>query len=126
MIIQQIFFSVKGQIHMFYRLCEQRGSVQLSSVAQSHPTLCDHMDCSTLGFPVHHQLLKLAQTHVHPVSDLNPVSHPTILSSVIPFSSCLQFFPALGSFLRSQFFTSGGQTIGASASASFFPINIQD
>ena len=94
MIIQQIFFSVKGQIHMFYRLCEQRGSVQLSSVAQSHPTLCDPMDCSTLGFPVHHQLLKLAQTHVHPVSDLNPVSHPTILSSVIPFSSCLQFFPS--------------------------------
>ena len=43
--------------------------------------------------------------------------HPTILSSVVPFSSCLQYFPASGSFPRSQFFTSGGQGIGASASA---------
>ena len=52
--------------------------------------------------------------------------HPTISSSVIPFSSCLQSFPASGSFLVSQFFTSGGQSIGASASASVFPMNIQD
>ena len=52
--------------------------------------------------------------------------HPTISSSVIPFSSCLQYFPTSVSFLRSQFFTSGGQNIGASASASVFPMNIQD
>ena len=52
--------------------------------------------------------------------------HPTISSSVIPFSSCLQSFPASGSFLRSQFFASGGQSIGASASASVLPRNIQD
>ena len=51
--------------------------------------------------------------------------HPTILSSVDPFSSCLQSFPASGCFLRSQFFTSGGQSIGASASASVLPMNIQ-
>ena len=51
--------------------------------------------------------------------------HPTISSSVIPFSSCLQSFPALGSFQMSQFFTSGGQSIGVSASASVLPINIQ-
>ena len=44
--------------------------------------------------------------------------HPTISSSVVPFSSCLQFFPASGSFPRSQFFTLGGQSIGVSASAS--------
>ena len=44
-------------------------SVQFSSVTQSRPTLCDPMDCSTPGFPVHHQLLELAQTHVHRVSD---------------------------------------------------------
>ena len=50
---------------------------------------------------------------------------PTILSSVIPFSSCLQSFPASGSFPMSQFFTSGGQSIGVSASASVFPMNIQ-
>ena len=47
--------------------------------------------------------------------------HPTILSSVAPFFSCLQFFPASGSFQMSQFFTSGGQSIGASASASVLP-----
>ena len=52
--------------------------------------------------------------------------HPTILSSVIPFSSCLQSSPASGSFLVSQFFPSGGQSIGASASASVLPMNIQD
>ena len=50
--------------------------------------------------------------------------HPTISSSVIPFSSCLQSFPASGSFLMSWFFTSGGQSIGASASASVLPMNI--
>ena len=52
--------------------------------------------------------------------------HPTILSSVVPFSSHLQSFSALGSFLVSQFFESGGQSIEVSASASVLPINIQD
>ena len=51
---------------------------------------------------------------------------PAISSSVIPFCSCLQSFPVSGSFLRSQFFTSGGQSIGVSASASVLPLNIQD
>ena len=52
--------------------------------------------------------------------------HPTISSSVVPFSSCLQSFPASGSFLMSQLFASDGQSIGASASASVLPMNIQD
>ena len=52
--------------------------------------------------------------------------HPTISSSIIPFSSCLQSFPASGCFPVSQFFTSGGQSIGISASASVLPVNIQD
>ena len=66
----------------------QPTSVQSSSVAQSCPTLCDPTDYSTWGFPVHHQLSELAQTHVHQVGDaIQP-------SSVIPFSSCLQSFPA--------------------------------
>ena len=52
--------------------------------------------------------------------------HPTISSSVIPFFSCLQSFPASGSFLMSQFFTSGDQSIGVLASASVLPMNIQD
>ena len=52
--------------------------------------------------------------------------HPIISSSVVPFSSCLQFFPASRSFPMNQFFASGGQNIGASASASVPPMNIQD
>ena len=62
-------------------------------------------------------------------SNLCPSSqwcHPTISSSIIPFSSCLQSFPASESFPMSQFFASGGQSIGVSASASVFPMNIQD
>ena len=62
-------------------------------------------------------------------SNLRPLSwwcHPTISSSVVPFSSCLQSFPASGSFPMSQFFTSGGQRTWASASASILPMNIQD
>ena len=55
-----------------------------------------------------------------------PWCHPTISSSVVRSSSCLQSFPALGSFPMSQFFTSGGQSIGVSASASVLPMNIQD
>ena len=81
----------------------------ISSFAQLCLILCDPLNYSTPGFPVHHQLLKLAQ--------LCPLSwwcHPTILSSVVPFSSWLQSFPALGSFLMSQPFTSGAQSNGAS------------
>ena len=94
-------------------------SVQFISVAQSSPTLWDPMDCSTSGFPSQHQLLELTQTHVHHVGD-------AIQPSVIPFSSYLQSFPESGSFQMSQFFISGGQNIGASASASVLPMNIQD
>ena len=57
---------------------------------------------------------------------LNWWVHPTTSSSVVPFSSNLQSFPASGSFPRSQFFTSGGQSIGVSASASVLPMNIQN
>ena len=52
--------------------------------------------------------------------------HPTISSSVVPFSPCLQSFPASGSLLRSQFFASGGQSTGVSASTSVLPVNTQD
>ena len=90
---------------------------QFSSVV-----LCDPMDCSTPGFLVHHQLLQLAQAQC-PSSQW---CHSTISSSVTPFFSCLRSFPASGSFPVSQFFTSGGQRIGASASALVLPMNIQD
>ena len=80
-------------------------------VVQLCLTLCDPMDCSTLGSPVY--LLELAQTHVHQVGDY----HWTMSSSVTLFA-CFQSFPASGSFRMNQLFASGGQSIGASASAS--------
>ena len=95
-------------------------SVQFSSVAQSCLTLCDPVDCSMPGLPVHHQLPEFTQTHVHWVGDAIQPSHP-----LIPFSSCLQSFPASGSFPISQFFPSGAQSIGVSASTSVLPMNIQ-
>ena len=95
---------------------------QFSSVAQSCPILCDPMNRSTPGLPVHHQL---------PESYPNPCPssqwcHPTTSSSVIPFSSCPQSFPTSRSFQMSQLFASGGQSIGVSASASVLPMNTQD
>ena len=82
-------------------------SVQFSSVAQLCPTLCDPMNYSTPGLPVHHQIPEFTQTHVHRISD----ARPAISSSVIPFSSCPQSLPASGSFPMSQLFASGGQSI---------------
>ena len=96
--------------------------MQFSSVTQSCMTLWDPMNHSMLGLPVHHKLPELVETHVHQVSDAIQPSHP-LLS---PFLSCLQSCPASGSFPVSQFFTSGGQSIGVSASASVLPMNVQD
>ena len=96
-------------------------SSQLSSVAQSCPTLCNPMNHSTPGLAVHHQLLEFTQTHVHRVGDAIQPSHP-----VTPFSSCPQSFPASGSFPMSQLFARGGQSIGVSVSASVLPMNSQD
>ena len=96
-------------------------SVPFSSVAQSCPTLCDPMNRSTPGLPFHQQLLEFTQTHVHRVGDAIQPSHP-----VIPFSSYPQSLPASGSFPMSQLFTSGGQSVGVSASASVLPMNTQD
>ena len=84
-------------------------------VALSCPTLCNPVDCSMPSFPVLHQFPEHAQTHVHRVSDAIKPSHP--LSSPSP-PAFLQSFPASGSFLMSQLFALGGQSIGVSASAS--------
>ena len=85
------------------------------------------MDCSMPGFPVLHYFLEFAQTHVHWVipSSMDR-GQTTILSSVICCSSCPQSFPASWSFPMSWLFASDGQSIGASASPSFLPINVQD
>ena len=90
--------------------------IQFSSVAQSSPTLCDPMNCSTPGLPVHHQLPEFTQTHVHRVGDAIQPSHPR--SSPSP--------PAPNpSFPMSQLFTWGGQSTGVSAIALFLPKNTQ-
>ena len=80
------------------------------------------MDCSTAGFPVYHQLPELSLTHVHLVGDAIQPSHPLSSPSPPAFNS----FPRSGSFPVSQFFISGGQDIGVSASASLLPMNTQD
>ena len=81
------------------------------------------MDHSTLGFPVHHQLPELVQTHIHQVGDANSSNHLILCH---PFLLLPSIFPSIRVFLISQLFPSGGQSIGASASASVLPMNIQD
>ena len=94
--------------------------IQFSSVPSfSRVRLCDPMNHSMPGLPVHHQLPESTQTHVYWVSDaIQPCS-------VVPFSSCPQPHPASGSFPISQLFTWGGPSIRVSASASVLPMNIQ-
>ena len=85
---------------------------QFSSVSQARLTLCDPMDCSTSGLPVHHQLPEFAQTHLHGVGDASnhlTLCRPLLLSSI---------FPSIRAFLMSQPFASSGQSVGASVSAS--------
>ena len=84
-------------------------------------SLCDPRDCSTPGSSVLYYLPEFAQIHVHWVGDAIQPSHPLLP----PFSSCPQSFQASGSFWMSQFFTSGGQSVGASVSATALPVNIQ-
>ena len=107
--------------HIFQLVKAQREAYfQFSSVSQSCPTLCHPMDYSTPDLPVHHQLPGFTQTHVCWVSNAIQPPHPLLspspafnLSSIIVFwnESALQ---------------SAGQSIGASASASVLPVNIQD
>ena len=89
---------------------------QFSSVSQSCPTLCDPMNRSTPGLPVHHQLPEFIQTHVHRVSDAIQPSHP--LSSPSP--------PAPNPSQHQNLFQWGGQSKGVSALVSFLPKNTQD
>ena len=97
-------------------------SVQFASVTQSSSTLCNPMNCSTSGLPVHHQLREFTQTHVHWVGDAIQPSHP--LSSPSPPDP--NSLPASESFPMSQLFTWGGQSTGVSALASVLPKNTQD
>ena len=95
---------------------------QFSDSAQSCPTLLRAHGLQHSGLPRPSPIPR-AYSNSCPLSRW---CQPTISSSVILFSSCLQSFPASGSFQMSQFFTSGGQNIGVSTSASVLPVNIQD
>ena len=87
---------------------------------QSCLSFCNAMNCSMPGFPINHQLPEFTQAHVHRLGDAIQPSH------CVFFSSCLLSFIISGSSPMSLFFPSGAQIIGASASASVFPVNIQD
>ena len=96
-----------------------------SSVQFSHSVMSDFL----WPHGLQHARLPCPSPTPRACSNSCPLSrwcHPTISSSVVPFSSCLQSFPGSGSFPMRQFFASGGQTIGVSPSTSFLPMNIQD
>ena len=97
-------------------------SVQCNSVTQSCVTLCDPMDCNTLGFSVHHQHPELAQTHVHWVGDAIQPFH--LLSSPSPPAFNLSQHQGLFKWVSSSHHVA--KAIGSSASASVLPVNIQD
>ena len=103
-----------------YLLLWDVSSVQVSCSVMSDSLGCHGLEHTRL--PVHHQPPEVTQTHGYRVRWW---CHPTISSSAIPFPYCLQSFPGSGYFPMSQFFASGGQSIGVSASASIFPMNIQ-
>ena len=103
-----LFTSYNGNLYYIFASQISPPSVQFSSVTQSCPTLCNPMDCSMPGFPVHHQLPELTQTHVHWVSDPIQPSHP--LSS-----------PSPRAFSLSQH-----QGLHQMAKVSVLPMNIQD
>ena len=95
---------------------------QFSSVTQSCLTLCDPMNRSMPGLPVHHQLPESTQTHVHWAGDAIQSSHP--LSS--PSPPALNLSQHQGLFKWVSSFASGGQSIGVSASTSVLPMNTKD
>ena len=114
-----MFFSIWEDVRIeIIRSVPKNRSDQIRSVAQSCPTLCNPMNHSTPGFPVHHQLPEFTQTHVHRVSDA--ISHlilcrPLLLLPPTP--------PSIRVFSNESW---GGQSIGVSALASVLPMNTQD
>ena len=116
------FFTIWTTRETQILLSASLSSVQFGSDTQSCLTLCDLIDCSTPGFPNHHQFLEITQTHVHQVSDAMQPSHP--LTSLSPAAINLSRIRVF--FSMTQFFASSGQNIGASASALVLLMNIQD
>ena len=123
LITLQYWFCHTSSVHVsicFILFQTEQFLFQFSSVTQLCLTLCDPMNHSMPGLPVHHQHPKFTQTHVHRVSDAIQPSHPMSPSS-LP-----QSLPASKSFPVSQLFSWGGQSTGVSALASFLSNNTQD
>ena len=112
-------WDIKKIICEFQKFIGVLSSVQFSSVTQSCPTLCNPMNCSTPGLPVHHQFPEFTQTHVHQVGDAIQPSH--LLSSLSP--------PAPNPFQHQspfQWVNASHESIGVSALALVLPKNTQD
>ena len=123
--------------------CKMKPLLCCCSVTQSCPALCNPMDCSMPGPPVHHQLLEIAQAHGHWVGDAIQPSHPLSSPSLLIFTSIdsvmlsnhlilhhpllllPSVFPSIRVFSRESVLRIRCQSIGASASASVLPMNIQ-
>ena len=115
--------TLKSRKHrVLYEINPRKSISRLSSVAQSCLTLCDPVNRSTPGLPVHHQLPESTQTHVHRVGDAIQPSHP--LSSPSPPALNLSQHQGLLKWVSSS--ASGGKSIRISASASVLPMNTQD
>ena len=125
--LQVFFFFLTQYSSLIYMICPASVAIkilvclcpQFSSATQSCLTLCDPMNRRMPGLPVHHQLLESTQTHVHWVGDAIPPSHP--LSSPSPLAFSLSQHQSVF-----QWVTSGGQSMGVSASTSVLPMNTQD
>ena len=121
--------------HLCYSVsCNNRWPVCSSIIYSLHVCSVSQFSCSIMSnslqpHALQHSRLPCPSPTPKTYSNSCPSSrlcHPTISSSLVPFSFCLQSFPASGSFPISQFFTSGGQSIGFSASTTVLPMNIQD
>ena len=120
--VTTFYIQTKNTFGEFFHTYRTTFLIQFSSVAQSCPTLCNPMNRSMPGLPVHHQLPESTQTHVHQVSDAIQPSHPLLYPS-LPAPNPSQH---LGSFPMSQLFTWCGQSTGVSDSTSVLPMNTQD
>ena len=121
--LKKIFFIYNTNNKCWQRCCENRTLLHCS-VQFSHTVMSDSLQPHELQHTRPPCPSPTPRVHPNPCPS-SQQCHPTISSSVVPFS-CLQSFPASGSFSGGQFFASGGQSVGVSASASVLPMNIQN
>ena len=114
--------SLGSRVQSWFKLSLHWLLLQFSSVTQSCPTLCEPMNCSTPGLPVHHQLPEFTQTHVHRVGDAIQPSHP--LSSPLPPAPNPSQHQDLFQWVNPSHEVA--KVLGVSASASVLPMNTQD